>query len=137
MVCSYDTGVHTAFETGLVMIDGALIGTTEYDTFALDPSTCAEVWRVKEEYPPSILGVNRGVAYLDGALFRGLQDGRVVAYDYKIGAKLWETEIADPSIGETVPAAPVTWGGMVFIGNAGGDYKDRMYGLDAKTGEIV
>lgn len=140
LVCSYDTGVHTAFEAGLVMIESALIGTTEYDTFALDPSTCAEIWRVKEEYPPSILGVNRGVAYLDGALFRGLQDGRVVAYDVKTGAKLWETEIADPSVGETVPAAPVAWDGMVFVGNAGGDYKGvkgRMYGIDAKTGEIV
>jgi hypothetical protein len=75
VICTYDTGVHTAFESGLVMIDGALIGTTEYDTFSVDPSTCAETWRVKEDFPPSILSVNRGVAYLDGALFRGLWDG--------------------------------------------------------------
>lgn len=76
VICSYDTGVHNAFETGLVMVDGALIGTTQYDTFSLDPSTCAENWRAHEDYPRSLLGVNRGVAYLDGALFRELQDGR-------------------------------------------------------------
>ena len=140
VICTYDTGVLTAFESGLVVVEGALIGTTEYDTFAIDPSTCAEKWRAKEEYPPSVLGVNRGVAHLDGSLFRGLQDGRVVAYDLETGDKLWETEIADPSIGETVPAAPVAWDGMVWIGQAGGDYKGvkgRMYGLEAKTGEIV
>ena len=38
------------------------------------------------------------------------------------------------------PAAPIAWNGLVFIGNAGGDYKGgkgRMYALDAKTGKIV
>lgn len=140
VLCTYDTGSVTAFESNIVMVEGAVIGTTEFDTFAIDPSTCAEKWRVHEDYPPSILRVNRGVAYLDGAIFRGLQDGRVVAYDFESGDKLWETEIADPSIGETVPAAPVAWEGMVWIGQAGGDYKGvkgRMYGLDAKTGDIV
>jgi alcohol dehydrogenase (cytochrome c) len=140
VLCTYDTDVLTSFESGLVVVNGALIGTTEHDTFSLDPSTCAENWRVHEEFPPSILGVNRGVAFLDGTLFRGLQDGRVVAYDFETGKKLWETTIADPAIGESVPAAPVAWDGMVWIGQAGGDYKGvkgRMYGLDAKTGEIL
>jgi glucose dehydrogenase len=39
-----------------------------------------------------------------------------------------------------VPAAPIAWQGLVFIGNAGGDFKGgkgRMYALDAKTGKIV
>src|SRR5579862_8530432 len=40
--CTYDTHRFTAFETGLLVIDGALIGTTEFDIFSLDPATCAE-----------------------------------------------------------------------------------------------
>jgi alcohol dehydrogenase (cytochrome c) len=39
-----------------------------------------------------------------------------------------------------VPAAPIAWQGLVFVGNAGGDQKGakgRMYALNAKTGEIV
>jgi hypothetical protein len=39
-----------------------------------------------------------------------------------------------------VPAAPIAWNGLVFIGNAGSDFKGgkgRMYALDAKTGAIV
>jgi alcohol dehydrogenase (cytochrome c) len=30
------------------MVEGALIGTTEFDIFSLDPATCAENWRVHE-----------------------------------------------------------------------------------------
>ena len=89
VLCTYDTGVHTVFETGLIMVEGALIGTTEFDIFSLDPATCAENWRTHEDIPPSILGVNRGAAYWDGMLFRGTQDGQVLAYDFKTGKRLW------------------------------------------------
>jgi alcohol dehydrogenase (cytochrome c) len=37
-------------------------------------------------------------------------------------------------------ATPIAWNGLVFIGNAGGDFKGgkgHMYALDAKTGKIV
>jgi alcohol dehydrogenase (cytochrome c) len=73
-------------------------------------------------------------------LFRGTQDGRVLAYDFQTGKRIWETTIADPKHGETVPAAPIAWNGLVFIGNAGGDFKGgkgHMFALDAKTGKIV
>jgi alcohol dehydrogenase (cytochrome c) len=140
VLCTYDTWRLTAFETGLIMVDGALIGTTEFDIFSINPSTCAENWRSHEEYPAYILPTNRGAAYLDGMLFRGTDDGRVLGYDFKTGKRLWETQIADPTKGESVPAAPIAWQGLVFIGNAGGDFKGgkgRVYALDAKTGKIV
>ena len=60
------------------MVDGALIGTTEFDIFSLDPATCAENWRTHVDYPGSLLPSNRGAAYMDGMLFRGTQDGRVL-----------------------------------------------------------
>src|SRR5215813_7396915 len=140
VLCTYDVGEFAAFESGLIVVNGALIGTTELDIFSLDPATCAENWRTHEEYPPSLLSANRGAAYMDGALFRGTQDGRVLAYDFKTGKRLWQTTIADPKRGETVPAAPIAWDGLVIVGNAGGDFKGgkgRMYALDARTGRIV
>jgi alcohol dehydrogenase (cytochrome c) len=140
VLCTYDTWRLTSFETGPIMVEGALIGTTEFDIFSIDPLTCAENWRVHEEYPAYILPTNRGAAYLDGRLFRGTDDGRVLAYDFKTGKRLWETTIADVKKGEDVPAAPIAWEGLVFIGNAGGDFKGakgHMYALDAKTGKIV
>ena len=141
VLCTYDTGQFTSFETGPIMVNNALIGTTEHDIFSLNPANCHENWRTHEDYKPaSLLAVNRGAAYLDGLLFRGTEDGRVLAYDFKTGKRVWETTIADPKIGESTPAAPIAWNGLVFIGNAGGDnkgVKGRMYALDAKTGKIV
>jgi alcohol dehydrogenase (cytochrome c) len=141
VVCTYDTGQHTGFTSGLLEVSDALIFVTEYDTFSIDPSTCREKWRTHEDYTPATpQGVNRGAAYLDGMLFRGTQDGRVLAYDFNTGKRIWQTAIADPHKGESVPAAPIAWNGLVFVGNAGGDIKGvkgRMYALDAKTGKVM
>ncbi len=140
-ICSYDTGDQTSFQTGPIVVDGKLFATTQFDIFALDPATCKLIWRQHEEYKPaSPLQVNRGAAYLDGKLFRGTQDGRVIAYSAQDGKKLWETRIADPAKGETVPAAPIAANGLVYVGNAGGDnfgVKGRMYALDAASGKIA
>src|SRR5208337_4092706 len=141
ILCTYDTGQYTGFTTGLLEVDGALIFVSEYDLFSIDPSTCKENWRTHEDYVPATpQGVNRGAAYLDGMLFRGTQDARVLAYDFKTGKRIWQTTIGDYLKGESAPAAPIAWNGLVFIGNAGGDIKGvkgRMYALDAKTGKIV
>jgi alcohol dehydrogenase (cytochrome c) len=140
VLCTYDVGQFTAFESGLIMVDNALIGTTQFDIFSINPATCVENWRTHEDYPRSLIAVNRGAAYLDGMLFRGTQDGRVLAYEFKTGKRIWETTIADVKRGESVPSAPIAWDGLVFIGNAGGDYKGgkgHMYALEAKSGKIV
>jgi len=140
VLCTYDTHEFAAFESGLIMADNALIGTTEFDIFSLNPATCAENWRTHETYPPSLLPSNRGAAYMDGMLFRGTQNGRVLAYDFKTGKRLWQTTIADAKLGESVPAAPIAFDGLVFVGNSGGDFKGgkgHVYALEAKTGKIA
>lgn len=140
VLCTYDVGEFASFESGLIEVNNALVGTTEFDIFSLNPATCAVNWRTHEDYPGALLPSNRGAAYLDGMLFRGTQDGRVLAYDFKTGKRLWETRIADPKAGETVPAAPIAWDGRLYIGNAGGDFKGgkgHMYALDPKTGKVL
>jgi len=140
VLCSYDTGEQTGFQTGIVQVDGALFATTEHDTFSIDPNTCKQNWRMHEDFAGGMLKVNRGVAWLDGRVYRGTADGRVLAYDAKNGKRLWATTIADAAKGESVPAAPIAWNGLVFVGNAGSDYKGvkgRMYALDAGDGHIV
>jgi alcohol dehydrogenase (cytochrome c) len=141
VLCSYDTHVREAFETGPLLVDGALIGTTAFDIFSIDPSNCRENWRTHEAYKsPTPLLVNRGAAYLEGRLFRGTLDGRVLAYDFKTGKQLWATTIADPKTGEVVDAAPIAWNGLVFIGSALGDIKGvkgRVYALAVDSGRIV
>ena len=88
----------------------------------------------------NLVRLRKEAAYLDGRLFRGTLDGRILAYDFKTGKRLWETTIADPQKGETVDAAPIAWNGLVFIGVAFGDFKGvkgRVYALATESGRIV
>ena len=141
--CTFDLGERTPMESGPVVVDGTLYLTTAVNTYALDAATCALRWKHAYHYspaPPFDLKVNRGVAYLNGRLFRGSNDGRVYALDAWTGRELWNVAAADPSKGETFPAAPVAWGNLVFIGNAGGDnfgVTGRMMAFDVSTGARV
>lgn len=140
VACTYDTGETTGFQSGLVVVDGALFATSEHDTISIDPNTCKQNWRAHEAFPDSWLGAQRGAAVADGRVFRGARNGHVFAYDEKTGKRLWDTTIADVDKGESTPASPIAWQGLVFIGTAGGDnrgVKGRMYALDAATGKIV
>ena len=138
VLCTYDTRLRESFETGPLVVEGALIGTTALDIFSIDPTNCRENWRTHEDYKVRTLGLNRGAAYLDGRLFRGTMDGRVLAYDFKTGARLWAASLADPN-GEIVDAAPIAWNGRVYVGVATGfkGMKGRMYALSAATGSIL
>lgn len=142
-VCTYRLGERVPMESGPVVIGGTLYVTTARRTYALDAATCALRWKHTYDYtpgPPYDLKVNRGVAYADGRLFRGANDGRVYALDARTGRALWNVAAADPSKGETFPAAPAVWHGLVFIGNAGGDnfgVRGRMMAFDARTGGRV
>jgi alcohol dehydrogenase (cytochrome c) len=146
--CTFPLGVKANMQTGLVAVDGTLYFTTATDTYAVDAASCALRWRHGYDYDPKPPfdpnKVNRGLTYLAGPdrarLFRGANDGRVMALDPATGEELWSAVAGDPSTGETFPAAPIAWNGMVFMGNAGGDnfaVKGRLMAFDAKTGGRV
>ncbi|HWW20899.1 MAG TPA: PQQ-binding-like beta-propeller repeat protein [Steroidobacteraceae bacterium] len=141
VLCVYDSGIHEGFESGPIMVDGALIATGAFDTFSIDPSSCRQNWRVHENYTPrSPVLASRGAAYLQGRVFRGTLDGRVLAYDSHTGHRLWQASVADPKLGTNICSAPIAWDGMVFAGICGGDskgIKGRMYGIAADSGRIV
>jgi len=139
-VCVYDLNVDGSFQSGPIVIGRTMYLTTDKEIMAIDADTCQQRWRTREEGPSLALRVNRGAAHLDGRLFRGTGEGNVLAYDAATGTKVWSTHIAEPARSESVPAAPIAWNGLVFIGTAGSDrygVKGRMYALDAKTGMIV
>ena len=52
VLCTYDTGQYTGFTSGLIEVNGTLIGTTEYDIFSIDPVNCRQNWRTHEDYSP-------------------------------------------------------------------------------------
>ena len=139
--CTFDTGEKGTFQNGPVVVNGIIFLTTDVNTYAIDGATCEQKWKHTRDYSPrSWLGVNRGVAYLDGRLFRGAGDGHVYAIDAATGRTVWDVSIADPKRGETVPLAPIAWNGMVFVGNAGGDnfgVTGRVYALSAADGHTI
>jgi len=110
VLCMYDTKEGGRFSTGPIVMNGTLIGTTDHGIFSIDAATCRENWRTHEDYANGTLNGNRGAAHLDGHLYRGTPDGRVLAYDFKTGTRLWQTSIANAHLGESVSP---TAGGVV------------------------
>ncbi len=107
---------------------------------ALGAADCTVRWR--SVYTPGEgepWTVNRGAAYLDGRVFRGTGDGRLIALDAATGTPLWNVKVGDPRRGEAVPSAPVAWNGLVFAGLAVGDYgtRGRVMAFDATSGREV
>ena len=139
-LCVLDLDVDVSFQAGPIVIGRTMYVTADKETLAIDALTCQQKWRVREDSTSPGLRVNRGVAYLNGRLFRGTGNGDVIAYDATTGATVWKTRLADPEKGESMPAAPIVWSGMVFIGTAGSErygVKGRVYALDATTGKPV
>jgi alcohol dehydrogenase (cytochrome c) len=135
--CAFDTGETVPLQSDLLMVGGALYFTTYQTTYAVNATTCALEWKQTRAGGAPGLGVNRGLAYLDGRLFRGTGDGHVLALDSKTGKPVWDVPIGDVTKGESVPMAPIAWNGMVFAGNAGGDnfgVTGRVHALSAADG---
>ncbi|MEO9020240.1 MAG: PQQ-binding-like beta-propeller repeat protein [Gemmatimonadaceae bacterium] len=145
--CRFVSDEKTPMQSGPVVIGGTMYLTSAINTYAIDAATCKLRWRHSYNYSPKPdydLKTNRGVAYLDTPdgprLYRGANDGRVYALDAVSGREVWNVLAGDVKKGETFPAAPVAWHGLVYVGNAGGDnfaVTGRMMAFDARTGARV
>ncbi|HXS28395.1 MAG TPA: PQQ-binding-like beta-propeller repeat protein, partial [Steroidobacteraceae bacterium] len=139
-VCRAPLAPRGSLESGLVVVGDALFVTTLADTFAIDPVTCRIKWRhtYRRHQEPG-LEVNRGVAYLDGRVFRGTDDARLVALDATSGAVLWTDIVGDAAIGEYIASAPLAWNGLVIVGISGGEFgiRGRILAYDLVTGREI
>lgn len=125
------------FSAGTILANGMLYTTSANATVAIEPTNCDIVWKSLYDFEEAeIYNANRGVAHLDGRVFRGTGDGRLVAYDAMTGRELWRVTAGNHSRAEYISAAPLAWEGMVFIGVAAGDLgiAGRMMAFDAATG---
>jgi alcohol dehydrogenase (cytochrome c) len=140
-VCEVDLNEPSWFSSGILKIGRTLYVTTRRMTYAIDGETCELLWKyiipdiVKRKNDGN--SNNRGAAYLDGRLFRGTVDGRMIALDARTGELLWENPDADQDKAESFIAGPVAWDGKVFSGIATADFgaRGRVMGFDAKTGK--
>ncbi len=126
-----------SFQTSPIVVGGVVYLTTARDTVALNPTNCKEIWRnTYKSSHEDVWAVNRGVAYMNGMLFRGTGDGQLLAIDAKTGKQIWQDAAGDPSRGEFLAGAPVAWNGVVYTGTAGSDWgvRGRVMAFDAETG---
>ncbi len=139
-VCRARVAARGSLQSGLIVVGDSMFVTTATETFAIDPVTCAIKWQhsYHRGQQPG-LSVNRGPAYLNGRVFRGTDDGRLVAIDAATGAEAWTSVVGDASIGEYISGAPLAWNGLVIVGLSGGEFgiRGRIIAYDALTGREV
>src|SRR5882757_11285552 len=125
-VCRARIAARGSLQSGLVVVGDSMFVTTATETFAIDPVTCRIKWQhsYRRSQQPG-LSVNRGPAYLNGRVFRGTDDGRLVALDAATGAEAWTSVVGDASLGEYISAAPLAWNGLVIVGLSGGEFGIR------------
>ena len=128
-----------------LMVDGLIYVTTPWSkVYAFDAKTGKFQWKYDPKVPRELAATslccnnsNRGATYYKGKIIWGTLDGRLVAIDAKKGTKVWETLTIKEGDPMSITGAPRIGNGVVFIGQAGGEYHQRgfMSGFDADTGK--
>lgn len=126
-----------------LLVDGTMYVATHSHTIAIDPVTGRQKWKAPIDLPADINGYlccgvhSRGMAALDGVLYRTTIDAHVMAISMKDGKTIWKQKAADYKQGYSMTHAPLIAGGVLITGISGGEYGTRGFlnGWDLKTGE--
>ena len=140
----FQTEVKESMETTPIVVNGVMYVTTSFDhVYALNAKTGEEYWHYKHAMGPVTTYCcgpnNRGVAVYDDKVYLATLDSKLVALDAKTGSIVWQTQIADPTLGYSETMAPTAVNGKILIGTNGGEYGIRGFvrAYDAKTGKLI
>jgi quinohemoprotein ethanol dehydrogenase len=141
-------GTTRGLEATPIVVDGVLYTSGNWGrVYAIDAATGRQLWT----YDPGVPGqwaryaccdvVNRGVAVLDGRVYVASLDGYLHAIDAKSGQRIWRVDTL-PGRGPKdfhyfVTGAPLIAGGVIVIGNGGGDFsgaRGSVSAYDLRTG---
>ena len=130
---AYDLDTHRGLEATPIVVDGVMYTSGNWGrVYAVDATSGRELWT----YDPQVPGqwgryaccdvVNRGVAVRDGRVYVASLDGYLHALDARTGRRLWRVDTL-PGRGPTafpyfITGAPLIAGGLIVIGNGGGDF---------------
>ncbi|QTN24793.1 PQQ-dependent dehydrogenase, methanol/ethanol family [Rhizobacter sp. AJA081-3] len=126
-----------------LVIDGVMYVASHTHTLAIDALTGRQKWKVAIELPNDIAGYlccgihTRGMAALNGVLYRTTIDAHVMAISMTDGKVLWKQKAAEYKDGYSMTHAPLIADGVLITGISGGEYGSRGFldGWDLKTGE--
>jgi PQQ-dependent dehydrogenase (methanol/ethanol family) len=140
----FQTEVKESMETTPIVVNGVMYVTTSFDhVYAINAKTGEEYWHYKHAMGPVTTYCcgpnNRGVAVYEDKVYLATLDSKLVALDAKTGSVVWQTQIADPTLGYSETMAPTAVNGKILIGTNGGEYGIRGFvrAYDAKTGKLV
>jgi quinohemoprotein ethanol dehydrogenase len=112
---------------------------------AVDAVTGMQLWQYDPEVG-KVAGLNlrvgwgvRGVAWWQGKLYVGTQDGRLIALEAKSGKPVWTQHTYGEDLAAYISGAPRVLGGRVLIGYGGSDGLSRGYisAYDASSGKFL
>ena len=140
----FQTEVKESMETTPIVVNGVMYVTTSFDhVYALNAKTGEEYWHYTHAMGPITTYCcgpnNRGVAVYDDKVYLATLNSKLVALDAKTGSIVWQTQIADPTLGYSETMAPTAVNGKILIGTNGGEYGIRGFvrAYDAKTGKLI
>jgi PQQ-dependent dehydrogenase (methanol/ethanol family) len=142
-------GIPHGFEGQPLVVGSTMYIVTPYPNYliALDLTKPGFPMKWKFQPHPNIQSVgiaccdtvNRGAVYADGKIIYNTLDANTVAVDAKTGKKVWETQVGNIKLGETITMAPIVVKNVVLTGISGGELgvRGRLTGLDVNTGKIL
>ncbi len=131
--------------TGPLVVDGVLFFTTGYSVVhAVEAATGKELW-VHDPKAPEASGHklrqgwgSRGIAWWNGKIYTGTQDGRLLAIDAKTGKQVWSTMTMGKDDMRFISGPPRAFDGKIIIGHGGADVasiRGYVTTYDAETGK--
>jgi quinohemoprotein ethanol dehydrogenase len=98
-----------------------------------------QVWKHAPRHMAMGWNTNRGIAYLDGRIFVGATDGRLIALDAKSGDVVWTNRHFAAEEKRALTGPPRAADGKIFVGHGGAEFGNRGYvdAFDAKSGERI
>ena len=134
----------TTVENTPVVVDGIMYVSSANECWALDAGSGRVVWHYQRPRTKGLSGnaaggFNRGVATAADRAFMLTDNAHIIAMNRFNGELLWETEMADWHLNYNGTSAPLTAGGLVISGTAGGDEGVRGFvaAYDQATGKEV
>ncbi|HEX7821754.1 MAG TPA: PQQ-dependent dehydrogenase, methanol/ethanol family [Sphingobium sp.] len=143
---SIDLPTQISTHSAPLAVDGVLYYATGLSIVtAVDAATGKPLWT----YDPKVADVVgqkqrtgwgvRGIAWWNGKIFTGTQDGRLIAINAQTGLPAWSVQTTmGPQDGRYITGAPRVFNGKVIIGHGGADFaavRGYVTAYDAETGK--
>jgi quinohemoprotein ethanol dehydrogenase len=131
--------------TGPLAVGGIIYFASGYSlVHAVDAVTGKLLWKFDPKAPEASGQKlrqgwgSRGIAYWNGKIYTGTQDGRLIAIDAKTGTELWSAMTVGKDDVRFISGPPRVFDGKVIIGHGGADVgsiRGYVTTYDAETGK--